>query len=76
MGTAIITRNYQIRLPKDLRELTDINIGDRMITEVDNKGRIIIKKLEKSPVDSAFGIWKTKKTGTEFVNEIRKDWRR
>ena len=75
MGTVVVTRNYQITLPKDIREITGIEIGEKMVTEVVEKG-ILIKKLNKSPVDRAFGIWKTKDSGIKFVDKIRKDWRR
>ncbi len=39
--------------------------------------KIILEKIKKSPVDAVSGIWKNKvKSGTEYVNNLRKDWRR
>ncbi len=75
MGTVVVTRNYQITLPKDVREDIGIEIGEKMITKVIDEG-ILIKRLNKSPVDRAFGIWKDKTPGTVFVDKLRKDWRR
>ena len=75
MGTVVITRNYQITLPKDIRDITGIEVGEKMITEVTNEG-ILIKRLKKSPVDRAFGIWKIKTSSVKFVEKLRKDWRR
>lgn len=45
-----------------------------MVTEVTDES-ISIKKLKKSPVDRAFGVWKTKTPSTKFVDKLRKDWR-
>ena len=75
MGTVVVTRNYQITLPKDVRDDTGIEIGEKIFTKVTDEG-ILIKKLNKSPVDRAFGIWKDKTPGTAFVDKLRKDWRR
>ena len=77
MGTVVVTRNYQITLPKDVREQLDIRIGEKMISEVDEKGEIKIKKLGKSPVEAAFGIWEEMKTtGKEYEDNVRKEWRK
>ena len=76
MGIAVVTRNFQVTLPKDLRTILDIKIGDRVISEVNEEGSIVLKKFNKSPVDEAFGMWKMKKTGIEYVDKIRSDWRR
>ena len=75
MGTVVVTRNYQITLPKDVREDIGIEIGEKMITKVIDEG-ILIKRLNKSPVDRDLGIWKDKTPGTVFVDKLRKDWRR
>ncbi len=75
MGTVVVTRNYQITLSKDIRDITGIEIGEKMVTEATNDG-ILIRRLKKSPVDKAFGIWKTKISGIKFVDKVRKDWRR
>jgi len=34
-----------------------------------------IKKV-KSAVEDTFGIWKDEKTGTDYVNEIRSEWKK
>ena len=77
MATVVVTRNYQITLPKDIREELGICIGEKMTTELTEYGEIRIKKLSKSPVDAAFGMWKgMKETGSEHVNKLRKGWER
>jgi len=77
MATVVVTRNYQITLPKDIREQLDIRIGEKMVSEIDEKGEIRIRKLDKSPVKAAFGIWKEiKETGREYEDKIRREWRK
>ena len=77
MATVVVTRNYQITLPKDVREELGISIGDKMVSYIDENCYIRIKKLDKSPVDAAFGMWKgMKETGVEFQNRLRKGWER
>jgi AbrB family looped-hinge helix DNA binding protein len=76
MATIVVTRNYQITLPKAVRKETTIVIGDPMHIEV--KGdTIIIKKVKGDPVKAAFGAWRTrcKETGVEYVDKLRSEWK-
>lgn len=74
MGVTKVTRNYQITLPCDVREIADIKKGDRLIaTNIDNG--IVLKKIDKKGIaESTFGAWKSKGSGVEYVREIRKGW--
>ena len=74
MALIVVTRNYQITLSKDIREELKLAIGERMISKVENN-KIVLERLTKSPIRSAFGIRKTKKTGTLAVREMRSKWR-
>lgn len=74
MGTVVVTRNYQITLSKDLREELNIKMGERMKSRIEDN-KIIIEKIKENPIENSFGIWKTKKSGVELVNEMRKSWR-
>ncbi len=38
--------------------------------------KMILEKIYKSPVDAAVGIWEDATSGVDFVNDLRKDWRR
>ncbi len=70
MGTTKVTRNYQITLPKDIREIQHIRIGDKFIVTAEN-GEIIMKRLKGKIVERCFGSWKTTGSGVEFVRKIR-----
>lgn len=74
MGITVVTRNYQITLPKDIRVVSNLQAGDQVLVDVDKEGRIILDVIKKSPVDDAFGIWKDEKEGVEYVKALRKGW--
>lgn len=76
MATVVITRNYQVTLSKDVREEADVEVGEKMKQRVES-GKIILEKINKSPVEAAAGIWKNKvRNSIDYVNDLRKDWRR
>lgn len=43
MPSSKVTRNYQITIPKEIREKLQINVGDILIVDVE-KDRIILRK--------------------------------
>ncbi len=76
MGIAKITRNYQITIPKDVRELKNLNEGDTVIFSIEGK-KVDIVKMEKDVLKSAAGLWsKTKETGLEYEKKIRENWKK
>jgi AbrB family looped-hinge helix DNA binding protein len=73
MSTTTVTRNYQITLPKDIRELEEIKIGDR-ISVVSKENVIELRKFSKERIMSCFGAWKkNKESSVTTVREIRKE---
>ncbi len=74
MGISVITRNFQVTLPKDVRELSKIEEGDKVIVEVDDAGRIVMNPLKKSPVDDSFGAWEGEVEGVKYTNALRGEW--
>jgi AbrB family looped-hinge helix DNA binding protein len=74
MGISAITRNFQITLPKDVREHLRIKEGDRVFVDVDEDGKIILNIVKKSPVDESFGIWKGEMGGIEYTRKLRREW--
>lgn len=75
MGITKVTRNYQITLPKDVRELADIKIGDRVLIIVEDGG-ITIEVLKRDPIDETFGTWKDEVEGTKYVDKLRSEWKK
>lgn len=70
MGVTKVTRNYQVTLPKDVREAEEIKVGDKLIALPKDDG-IFLKKLDRDFIKKTAGIWKSKGSGTEYVRKLR-----
>lgn len=76
MGISKITRNYQITLPKDIRELKHLKVGDKILFVVDGD-KIDLLKADKSVINNAAGLWSDlKESGQEYERKIRKGWKK
>ena len=74
MGLTRVTRNYQMTLPRDVREMARIRAGDRLVVEVVD-GMIVVRKLDENPVLAAAGSWSvTKETPEEYERRLRRGW--
>jgi len=75
MGITSVTRNYQVTIPKDIRELQDIKIGDKIVFSIEG-GRVEVFKLRKETAEKVFGSWKGEIKGpsTAYVRKLRKEW--
>jgi AbrB family looped-hinge helix DNA binding protein len=71
MKSIKVNKNYQLTIPKEIRKEIVIQAGDEMEMLVNEKKEIIICKLKKRPLEDSFGIWAGKKSGVDYVNEIR-----
>ena len=47
MDQVKVTRGFQVTLPKEVREITGIKIGDYLLVYVDEKGRIVMEKVRE-----------------------------
>lgn len=75
MVSVLVTRNFQITLPKPVRRGLGISIGDCVVIE-ERKNEVVLKKVEKDPVAAAFGIWREKvRDSKEYVNKLRDSWK-
>jgi len=70
MGTTTVTRNFQITLPKDIREIESIKVGDTLVLTVEND-EIVMKKLKGKVIEECFGSWGKGPSGLEYVKSIR-----
>lgn len=74
MGISKITRNFQVTLPKDLRELKNFRVGEKVLFVVEGD-RIDLIKMNKNIVKETAGLWSDmKETGMEYENRLRKEW--
>ena len=74
MGISKITRNFQVTLPKDIRELKHLEVGDKVLF-VNQGERVDMIKIDKAIIKKAAGLWNTEKeTGLEYERRLRKGW--
>ena len=76
MGISRVTRNCQVTLPKDVRELAGIKEGDDVFFNIE-KGKIFLQRADKDPIMAAAGIWKgLKETGVQYQKRVRGEWKK
>ena len=73
MSLTKVTRNYQITVPRDIREQAKIAEGDKLVVTMENN-EIRIKKMDEDSFKKAFGIWKNVKDSVKYVRDLRKEW--
>ena len=75
MSLTKVTRNYQITVPRDIREQANIKEGDKLVITMEND-EIKLKKFDEDIFKKAFGSWKDAgiKDSVEYVKKIRKEW--
>ncbi|MBI4451875.1 AbrB/MazE/SpoVT family DNA-binding domain-containing protein [Candidatus Woesearchaeota archaeon] len=75
MSLTKVTRNYQITVPRDIREQAKIHEGDKLVVTMEND-EIKIKKFDEDVFKKAFGSWKNAgiRDSVEYVKNMRKGW--
>lgn len=63
-------------LPKDVREIKDLHVGDKVLFTMEGE-RIDIVKVSKDVIKEAAGLWSgLKETGVEYERRLRKGWKK
>lgn len=76
MGIAKVTTNFQVTIPKDVRRLHSIKVGDTVLFSLEGN-RVHFMSLEKEKIlEELAGSWKGKILGssTSYVKNIRSGW--
>ena len=75
MSLTKVTRNYQITVPRDIREQAKISEGDKLVVTMENN-EIKLKKFDEDIFKRAFGSWKNAgiRDSVKYVRNIRKEW--
>jgi len=74
MGLSKMTRNFQVTIPKDVREVKRLKEGDRVLFAIDGE-RVEIHKVDEDSVSPAAGLWGgLKGTGLEYQRRMRRGW--
>ena len=74
MDEVVVTRKYQITIPKDVRKKLEIEIGDKLIIK-DEGGRIIID-VPKKVTDPSDFLWSLSENPRDIdvVKLVEESW--
>lgn len=76
MGIAKVTRNYQVTIPRDIRRVQGIEVGDTVLFAIEG-GKVDFMKMNRDQIFAdAAGSWKgkVKEGGVEYVRKVRAGW--
>ena len=74
MGVSKMTRNFQVTIPRDVREVKRLKDGDRVMFAIDGD-RVELHRVDEDVIAAAAGLWHdSKERGTEYERRARKGW--
>lgn len=74
MGLSKVTRNFQVTVPKDVREVKRLREGDRVLFVIDGN-RVELLKADEDIVLASAGLWRgVKETGIKYETAVRRAW--
>ena len=66
MAVSRVTRNYQITVPREIRELANISVGDTVLFIREGE-EIVLRRIDKEQMGKAFGLWKRAQEKTPWL---------
>ena len=70
MAVSRVTRNYQVTVPREIRELASIKVGDTLLFSKEGD-EVIVKRVDKDVLSRGFGLWKRAQEKTPWlVNKL------
>ena len=73
MAISKITRNYQLTIPKEIREMVNVKVGDILSLSTEGSEIRASKNLTNA-IEKSFGIWRDiKGDSVSYVKKIRYD---
>ena len=76
MGIAKVTTNYQVTIPKDIRRIHGIKIGDTVLFAVEGDKIHFMNMHRDTILTETAGSWKDNIQGSSaaYVKELRSGW--
>ena len=75
MGIATVTRNFQVTIPKDVREIHGIKEGDKVIFSIEGS-KVEVSKFKNNSIEESFGAWEGRvEPGSNYVKKMRSEWK-
>lgn len=69
MAVSKVTRNYQVTVPREVRELANISVGDTILFAKEGDD-VILRRIDRDLLSKAFGLWKRAEEKTPLVNRL------
>ena len=66
MAVSKVTRNYQVTVPREIREQAGIREGDTLLFTVEGE-EVILRRVNKELLDKSFGLWKKAREKTPWL---------
>ena len=66
MAVSRVTRNYQVTVPREIRELAGVKVGDTLLFAREGED-VVIRKIDKDLLARGFGLWKKAKEKTPWL---------
>jgi AbrB family looped-hinge helix DNA binding protein len=66
MAVSRVTRNFQITVPREIREMADVKVGDVMLFAKEGE-QIVLHKIDKELMGKGFGLWKRAQEKTPWL---------
>ena len=74
MGVSKMTRNFQVTVPRDVREVKRLREGDRVLFVIDGE-RVELHKVDEDVVAAAAGLWRdAEESGAGYERRARRGW--
>lgn len=72
MTTVVVTRKYQVTIPRDVRKLLKVKMGDKLRVRVE-KGKVIFEPLRAidEPVEFLWGLANKYLGGPRAIDAVR-----
>ena len=69
-----MTRNFQVTVPRDVREVKRLREGDRVLFVIDGE-RVELHKVDEDVVAAAAGLWRdAEESGAGYERRARRGW--
>ncbi len=78
MGIAKVTTNFQVTIPKDVRTIKEIKVGDTVFFTIEGDKVDFFKMKREALIKECAGSWKEKLKidSVNYVKKMRKEWKK
>jgi len=74
MGVSKMTRNFQVTIPRDVRDAKRLKEGDRVMFAIDGD-RVELHRVDEDVIAASAGLWHDpNESGTEYERRKRQEW--